>query len=79
MRKSEPRIELTIEQKKQAVKEIREYFATEREEEIGDLAGTMILEFITKKIGPYFYNQAITDVQEYMNEKVDDLFSLMIY
>lgn len=78
MRKSEPRIKLTMEQKQQAINDIRTYFANEREEEIGDLAGAMLLDFITEKIGHYFYNQAIADVQKYMNEKVEDLFSLMV-
>ncbi|PKM94658.1 MAG: DUF2164 domain-containing protein [Firmicutes bacterium HGW-Firmicutes-1] len=70
-------IELTKEQKKQASQEIIEYFAREREESIGDLAGELILDFITNKIGPYFYNQAIVDVQKYMSEKIEDMYGLM--
>jgi len=71
------RIELTKEEKKKAVKIIKEYFMSERNEEIGDLASELILDFISEKIGPYFYNQAIADIQKFMNEKVEDLFSLM--
>ncbi|MHB1346432.1 MAG: DUF2164 domain-containing protein [Candidatus Humimicrobiaceae bacterium] len=69
--------ELSKEEKKKAIQDIKEYFLRERNEEIGDLAGAMIFDFISEKMGPYFYNKAIIDVQKYMNEKVDDLFSLM--
>lgn len=72
------KIVLSKEQKKRAVQEIREYFARERSEEIGDLASEIILEFIIGKIGPYIYNQAITDVQKYMSEKLEDMDGLMI-
>ncbi|MHB8280973.1 MAG: DUF2164 domain-containing protein [Candidatus Humimicrobiaceae bacterium] len=71
------KIELTKGEKKKAIQIIKEYFMSERNEEIGDLASEVILDFISEKIGPYFYNQAIVDVQKYMNEKVDDLFSFM--
>jgi uncharacterized protein (DUF2164 family) len=72
------KIELTKEQKKQAIQDIREYFSREREEEIGDLAGGIILDFITEKIGHYYYNQAISDIQKYMNEKIEDMYGFMI-
>ncbi|PKM52298.1 MAG: DUF2164 domain-containing protein [Firmicutes bacterium HGW-Firmicutes-7] len=71
------KIELAKEQKKKAVEEIREYFAREREDLIGELAGELILDFITDKLGPYYYNQAVSDVQKYMNEKVEDLYGIM--
>jgi uncharacterized protein (DUF2164 family) len=72
-----PRIELSKEQKKRAVDEIKDYFYTERDEEMGDLAADMLLDFISDKLGPCFYNQAVSDVQRYMSEKVEDLFALM--
>lgn len=72
------RIKLTKETKEKAIQEIREYFASERNEEIGNLAGEIILDFITEKIGSYYYNQGIADAEKYMHEKADDLFGLMI-
>ena len=73
-----PGIELTKEQKKKAIQDIQAYFASERDEEIGDLAGEIILDFIVEKIGPYFYNQAIADVQKYLSEKVEDLYGFIV-
>lgn len=72
------RVELSKQQKKSAIQEIKEYFAKERDEEIGDLAAEILLDFFAEKIGPYYYNKAISDVQKYMSEKVDDLFGLML-
>lgn len=69
---------MTAEQKREAIAEIRDYFATEREEEIGGLAAEMILDFITDKIGKHYYNQGITDAQSFMTEKVEDLYGLLI-
>lgn len=72
------KVELAKEQKRRAIQDIQEYFARERDEEIGDLAGEIILDFIAEKIGPYFYNQAILDVQKYMNEKIEDMYGMMV-
>lgn len=70
-------LELTKEQKKTAIEDIREYFASERDEEIGELAARLILDFFLEKIGPHIYNQAITDTQKYLNDRIDDMYSLM--
>lgn len=72
------KVELSKEQKKQAIKDIRAYFAGERDEEIGDLAAELILDFIAEKLGTYFYNQAVTDIQKYMSEKVEDMYGFML-
>jgi len=64
---------LSPEIKKQAIIDLKEYFLNKRGEEIGDLAADIILDFISEKIGPHFYNQAIYDVSKYMSDKIDDL------
>ncbi len=71
------KIELSKEQRKRAVQDIREYFASEKDEEMGNLAAEIMLDFIIEKIGPYIYNQAITDAQKYMSDKIDDMYGLM--
>lgn len=72
------KIELSAENKKTALIEIKQFFEQERDETLGDLASGIILDFILEKIGPSIYNQAISDTQRYMNEKVEDLFMLML-
>ena len=72
------RVELSKEQKKRAVQEIKGYFAREREEPIGDLAGEAILDIILNTVGPLIYNQAILDVQKYMSEKIEEIDGFII-
>ena len=40
-----------------------EFFREEREEEIGDLAAGMLLDFIEREIGPFFYNRGVRDAK----------------
>lgn len=69
-------IQLTKEQQQTAVEDIKNYFLMEKDEEVTDLAATLLLDFILKNIGPHIYNQAIKDAHYFMSEKLDDLFGL---
>ena len=73
----EKRIKLSKEEEKNALEEIISCFDKERDEEIGNLGATFLLEFFLEKIGPSIYNQAISDAQKYMNSKVEDLYGIM--
>lgn len=72
------KINLNKDSKDQVILEIKRYFLEERNEEIGDLAATLLVDFLTEHIGPVFYNQGIQDAILFMNDKVDDLYSLEI-
>ena len=52
---------------------IKRFFATELDEEIGDLRAGMVLDFFSAEIGPSVYNQAIADAQAYFADKTADL------
>jgi uncharacterized protein (DUF2164 family) len=52
---------------------IRRYFAENMDDQIGELAATLLLDFCVREIGPSIYNQAIVDAQEYIQERVADL------
>ncbi|MDF2570304.1 MAG: hypothetical protein K0R55_1908 [Sporomusa sp.] len=54
-------IQLTKEQKKSAIEDIKSYFLTEKDDEITELAATLLLDFILINIGPHIYNQALND------------------
>lgn len=69
-------IKLTKDQQKTAVEELKNYFQTEKDEEITDLSATLLLDFILGNIGPYIYNQAIKDAQHFMGKQVEELFTL---
>jgi uncharacterized protein (DUF2164 family) len=77
-RKQVTPVKLTKEEEERAAGDIVQYFAEERKEHIGNLEAMMMLNFIIDKIGPAVYNRAILDAQKYMEEKVEDLYGLML-
>jgi uncharacterized protein (DUF2164 family) len=73
---AEKRIAIDDDRKKALISEIKKYFMEEREEDLGDLAALMILDFFLEKLGPYIYNQGLEDAQAYMSEKLEDMYGL---
>jgi len=67
---------LTKEKRNDMISEIKNYFLKEREEEIGDLASGLILDFIVEKLAPEFYNQGVYDSYKYMGISIEDLLSI---
>jgi uncharacterized protein (DUF2164 family) len=55
---------------------IKNYFDKERNEDLGDLAASMILDFIIDKLAPEFYNQGVHDSYKYMSDRIEDLLGL---
>lgn len=76
--KDKNRIKLTNERKEEMISAIKYYFLKERQEELGDLASSLILDFIIEKLAPEFYNQAVYDCYQYMNDRNEDLLSIQI-
>lgn len=66
-------IELPKDKHKEAMESIMRYFREHREEEIGNIATTGLLDFFLEEIGPIIYNQAVTDVQKRMQMHVSDI------
>ena len=73
------KIKLTKEQREDMISTIKNYFNNEREEELGDLASSKILDFIIDELALEFYNQGVYDSYQYMNRSIDDLLSLQKY
>lgn len=69
-------IELSKEHQHDALREIKEYFSAERDEQISDFQAQNLLDFILNRIGPSIYNQAIADAHAIMLNNVEDLFGL---
>ena len=46
-----------------AVGKLQRYFADEMETSIGAIPAEMLLNFFTDTIGPFYYNQGVTDAQ----------------
>ena len=74
--KNENAVKVTKERRDGMVSEIKNYFSNERQEEIGDLAAGLMLDFILEKIAPEFYNQGVYDSHLYLQDAIEDLLSI---
>lgn len=61
------------EEKQVITGKLRNYFDQELHQELGQFDGDFLLDFITKEIGPYFYNQGLYDAQTVMQGRVDTI------
>lgn len=73
-------IKLSREQKQQLINNVKRYFETERDENLGDLAAENLIEFMLKQLGPIAYNAALSDarltVMEQMQRLEEEIYSL---
>ena len=67
--------EITFEAQKRAeiIAKLQRYCDRELEFELGQFDGDFLLDFITKELGPYFYNQGIQDAQVVVNERLESI------
>ncbi len=72
------RIKLSSERKEAMTSKIVEYFWEERDEELGELASQLILDFFIEELGSHIYNQGVEDAYTYTRDKLEDLFALQI-
>ena len=66
-------IELTKEDRAQAIASIERYFRENMEAKIGNIAAGGLLGFILEEIGPSIYNKAVADAQERLQARVSEL------
>jgi len=77
MKKNENVINLTKEQKMNAVAKLKHYLSENFDMDAGNLETEFFLEYITKNIGVFYYNNAVADSLAFINEKTEDLYLLM--
>ncbi len=73
------KIKLSKEKKQDMVLAIKKYFFKERNEELGDLAASLILDFFADELAPEFYNQGVYDSYKFMNDRAEDLLGILKY
>lgn len=66
-------IELPKEAKQQAIASIQRWFETERDEKIGNIGAMALLGFFLEEIAPSVYNRAVTEVQERLKARVEEI------
>lgn len=66
-------IELSKEDRAQAMASIERYFRDNMDEPIGNMAAGALLMFVLKEIGPTLYNKGVHDAQERLQIRVAEL------
>jgi uncharacterized protein (DUF2164 family) len=66
-------IEISKEQRSQAVASIERYFQEHMGERIGNIQAAALLKFFVEEVGPSIYNKAVADAQERLQMRVMDL------
>jgi uncharacterized protein (DUF2164 family) len=70
------KIKLDKDKRKQMIASIRTFFENERDEEIGELASSAILDFFLEELAPEIYNQGVFDSYRYISDRAEDLLGL---
>lgn len=52
---------------------LRPYFRDEFDVELRDLPAELLVDFLAREIGPFFYNRALYDAQAVVKAKADDI------
>lgn len=74
----EKRFRLDKQKKSEMIKAIQAYFLKERDEGLGELAATLILDFFVEELAQEFYNQGVYDAYRYMTTRVEDMLEIQI-
>ncbi|MCY0146690.1 DUF2164 domain-containing protein [Hoeflea sp. G2-23] len=73
-------IKFRREKTKAVVGEIQDYFCEEPDQDIGSIPAEMLMRFFTERMGAYFYNRSLYDIQELLRARMDsvrdDVFTL---
>lgn len=64
---------LSEKQRAEAINRIISFFLDERDEEIGIIAATEILEFFESEVAPFVYRNAINDSKKLVEEQMQQL------
>jgi uncharacterized protein (DUF2164 family) len=66
-------IGLSIQARGDAIASIQRYFERNMPEPIGELPAGLLLNYFMEEIGPAIYNQAVSDAQTRLHQRVADL------
>ncbi|MEJ8856917.1 DUF2164 domain-containing protein [Variovorax robiniae] len=66
-------LEIPREARQQAIASIERYFNEHMEERIGNIAAGALLGFFLEEVGPLIYNQAVADVQERLQARINEI------
>ena len=68
-----PKIELPKEAADAAAKALSKYLKAELDVEVSGFDAVFLVDFITERLGPQFYNQGLYDAQAILTKKADEI------
>ncbi len=66
-------IEISKQARADAIASLKRFFEENMPDRIGDLPAGLLLNFFLEEVGPVIYNQAISDAQTRLQQRVADL------
>lgn len=73
MKRKQETVTFTKQEKEVIVKRIRQYFADELQQEIGQFDAEFLLQFFADEFGAYFYNRGLLDAKAILAKKTEDI------
>jgi uncharacterized protein (DUF2164 family) len=58
--------------KEEIITKLKNYFDTELDQTLGGFEAEFLLDFFTKSVGPYYYNQGLFDGLKAMESKMEE-------
>jgi len=68
-----PNIDFNNHEKEELTQKLKKYFDIELGIDVGQFDCEFFLDFISKELGAYYYNQGLRDAQVILSNKFDDL------
>lgn len=65
--------QLTKDETDSIVAKIKTYFNDEFDQDIGSFEAEFLIDFFAEELGPYLYNQGLTDAHALLTEKTEEL------
>lgn len=70
-------IKFSEEEKSTIVNQVQHYFQRELDQDLGQFDAEFLLDFFAEKIGVYFYNRGLSDAQNVLAGKIENLVEVM--
>lgn len=70
-------IKLKVDRLKTLSEKVQVYFRDEHDDSIGDLKASLLIDFFIDELGAEIYNQAISDAQGFLQDKLIDLEQIL--
>ncbi len=64
--------------KQEIISKLKDYFARELDRELGGFEAEFLLDYFSKTVGPYYYNQGLFDGLKAMESKMEE-FADIVY